>query len=383
MPCEICADVTCQGEWNCGVRQILNNRKIELLKLSEDNLFVSLDLSNLCLKSLPPDYFLGIETIVNLPWWTFQYLAECDRLVLADNPKLERVSEALYLIKNVRSIQLSNCTRLADIDVLSTFKTSWVSIDLNGCNIHTVDVHAFENMPHLACLDLSNNHLITFTLHRAKALWGIDLSRNPVRYVDAVVIDLQLENCELTTLTGLLSPRARGMINILGLTYNNLSSLSCVDMKGLNNLTTLGLSNNKIRDLEAGTFTSCFNLDSLDLSHNQLTYLPENLFTTSYMCHLHLQNNNISYIHPLAFDTTDTHIVFTNLSNNPALALAETPPEHVCKGSFLDYLNRLYEAQEEYDAAFHEELMITLMAPERIKRFIETHGMDKFTDLYV
>ena len=395
----------------------------------EDNCLHFLDLSNLHLKSLPRDYFLGIGNLesfhinlsgndfLDLPWWTFQHLERCIKLDLHNNSRLSEVCDALNQIRHVLrgSLNLSNCPSLnwLCLDHLLVESTSWKTIDLSGCGIRKLSPKVFSRMNQLDDLDLSNNRLKSFVLRSVKprpTMWRVDLSQNPIKYVDAAVEDLQLESCGLNTLDGLFSPALKQTIELLGLTNNHLTEITCHQMAGFENLTTLGLSKNKIRRVEEGAFTQgCPVLEDLYLNDNRLTEIPANFFSFQFMSTLLLQNNDIYTVHPEAFDLTDAHSFEINLRNNPHLALAPPPSLNVpslgeegeeefdafediidAQTALAQYLEQLFEAQQSLALAtkhsifeaFHEELMMRVLEPARMERFVETHGMEAFMEVY-
>lgn len=429
--CVICTNVGCRGATNCGVYQTLNRRKLQLLKRVEEDSGLHLhflDLSNLRLKSLPRDYFLGIGDLesfhldlsgndfTELPWWTFQHLQRCVKLDLHNCSRLTRVYEGLFAIQHALrgTLNLSNCPRLdlVWIDRLLLESTSWKHVNLSGCGIRKLHPKAFSRMDQLDDLDLSNNRLRSFALRSAKprpTMWRLDLSKNPIMYVDAVVEDLQLDSCGLNTLEGLFSPAVKQHLEMLGATNNHLTEITAQEMAGFEALTVLGLSNNKIARVEEGAFTQgCPVLEDLYLNDNKLTEIPANFFKFQFIGSVLLQNNRLAMIHPKAFDSTAAHSVEINLKNNPQLALAPPPSLqstslnggaqaiaalfglHDSGAALEQYLEQLFEAQHILEMAkkqsifeaFHEELMMRVLEPVRMERFVETHGMEAFMDVY-
>lgn len=419
--CSICSNVACRGGWNCGVLQILNRRKLQLLKKVEEGLelhplcFHFLDLSNLHLKSLPRDYFLGIGNLDSfhldlsgndfetLPWWTFQHLERCVDLDLHNNARLSSVYDGLYSIcRALRgSLNLSKCSRLdaLNLDLLLGKSTSWRSIDLSSCGLRTLRSNAFSRMDRLDDLDLSNNRLRSVVLRIAQSrptMWRVNLSENPIRYVDAQVENLQLDSCGLNSLEGLFSPAVKRSVELLGLTNNHLTQITCSDLTGFEVLTTLGLSNNKICRVEEGAFTQgCPVLEDLYLNDNRLTEIPANFFHFRFVSNVLLQNNDLYIIDPNAFTFTSKLRIISielDVQGNPHLALAPPPNFYdvYSRDAISQYLGQLFEAQrlltlakkQSIFGAFHEELMMRVLEPARMERFVETHGMEAFMEVY-
>ncbi|NDE60757.1 MAG: hypothetical protein EB038_00770 [Cyclobacteriaceae bacterium] len=81
-------------------------------------------------------------------------------------------------------LNLANCTALAAtasdrirLDRLLEMKAKWREIDLSGCGLSQLPPKAFEKMPNLCDLDLSNNRLKEFRL-KHNPFWRLDLSEN-------------------------------------------------------------------------------------------------------------------------------------------------------------------------------------------------------------
>jgi Leucine-rich repeat (LRR) protein len=407
--CAICTHLDCRGGTGCRTLRTLYKRKITILddieKFGGLLIASSLDLSNLHLKTLPRDFFIGLSNIiiildlsgndfVDLPWWTFQHIQYLDGLNLANNTRLADVYSALAELNDVWCLRLNlaNCTALAAtasdcirLDRLLEMKTKWREIDLSGCGLTQLPPKAFEKMPNLYDLDLSNNRLKEFRL-KHDPFWRLDLSKNPIRYVDCAVEDLQLDNCGINSLEGLFSPITRQHLGMLGLSHNHLTILKAADFVDFPELSVLGLASNKIRDIEENVFTGVPQLSDVYLNDNLISYIPEGFFRAYSYSSVNLSQNRLAYIHPLAFQDSPHHAGFTlKLADNPNLAFQPTDQDF---DSFSDCLNRclepLFAAQKLMLAAqkqsrlfgFHEEFMMKLMAPERMERLMAEHGME-------
>jgi len=392
----------------CRTLRMLYKRKIAILddieKFGGLLIASSLDLSNLHLKTLPRDFFIGLPNIsklnlsgndfVDLPWWTFQHIQSLWELNLSKNAKLAQVDAALDLLSDMTNMRLTlaNCPLLAATSVdrlrfgrLLDMKTKWREIDLSGCGLVQLPPKAFEKMSHLEDLDLSNNRLKEFRL-KHNPFWRLDLSENPIRYVDCAVEDLQLDNCGFNSLDGLFSPTTRQHLEMVGLTNNHLSTLKAADFIDFPELSVLGLASNKIRDIEANVFAGAPQLSDVYLNDNLISYLPEGFFRAFSYSMVNLSQNRLAYIHPRAFQDSPHNAGFTlKLADNPNLAFHPTNTDFDSfSDCFNQYLEPLFAAQELMVAAqkqsclagFHEEFMMKLMAPERMERLMAEHGME-------
>ena len=136
---------------------------------------------------------------------------------------------------------------------------------------------------------------------------------------------------------------------------------------------------------------------------------PANFFKFLSISCLLLENNLLFTIQPNAFDFTAAHSVEINLNKNPHLALK--PPASIrftslngdaqagqdaldglfdSRTALEQYLEQLFEAQrlltlakkQSIFEAFHEELIMRVLEPARMERFVETHGMEAFMEVY-
>jgi hypothetical protein len=270
-------------------------------------------------------------------------------------------------------------------------KATWREIDLSGCGLTQLPSKAFEKMPNLDDLDLSNNRLKEFRL-KHDPFWRLDLGENPIRYVDCAVEDLQLDNCGINSLEGLFSSTTRQHLEMVGLTNNHLSTLKASDFMDFPELSVLGLASNKIRDIEENVFAGAPQLGNVYLNDNLISYLPEGFFRAYSYSSVNLSQNRLAYIHPRAFQDSPHHAGFTlQFADNPNLAFQPTDQDF---DSFSDcfnhYLEPLFAAQELMLAAqkqsrlfgFHEEFMMKLMAPERMERLMAEHGMEAVLEAF-
>lgn len=426
--CVICSFVDCCGGNSCRTLQRLYTRKIAALAQTEDE-FASwvnpkIDLSNLHVKSLPQNYFVGLERLhtidlssndfVELPWWTFEHIQELKHLRLANNDRLQFVSSGLSTLAHIRKLDLdlSNCPLLTNpqhyrecywetLEQILISKTFWSGVNLSGCGLKYLPRKAFRFMSNLEEINLSNNKLKEYRVQiKGAALSSVNviLSGNPIRYVDCVAETLVLDGCGLNSITALLSLETKANLQALRLENNHISSIKASDFpaKEFSSLTTLGLSNNKIRQIEENVLSKLPCLTSLYLDNNQISYVPEGLFNISVNSRWHwvsLSNNQISYIHPNAFQTRShpngISEILLEIDHNPGIAFRSTECEFPTFAEFqTHYLEPLFVAQDMLEtvqkqsrlAAFHEEFIMKLMAPERMERLIATHGMEAVLD---
>ena len=92
-------------------------------------------------------------------------------------------------------------------------------------------------------------------------------------------------------------------LEILDLSFNNISSAAFTNLESLHSLATLNLSHNVIVDFQWPENVKMSSLSELDLSYNRLSMLPEpSVFeNSSAIRRLDLSHNNLSYIHPAIF----------------------------------------------------------------------------------
>jgi Leucine-rich repeat (LRR) protein len=345
---------------------------------------------------------------VELPWWTFEHIQELKRLRLSNNERLQIVSGALNKLARIDFIELdlSHCPLLAatprswlSLERLLISKTRWSGISMSGCGLKDLSPLSFRLMNNLVQIDLSDNKLKEFRVSRngtVSYLIKVNLSGNPIRYVDCVTKTLVLEECGLNSIRALLSRETKTYLEALRIENNHLTSINADDFPAMDfpELSTLGLSNNKIRHIGENVLSVFPCLRHLYLNNNQISYIPKGFFTITTRWHwISLINNKISYIHPNAFQTScDPHNIteiLLEIDMNPNLAFQSTECEFSTFAKFqTQFLEPLFVAQDMLEmsqkqskfTAFHEEFMMKLMAPARLERLFATYGMETVLD---
>ncbi len=90
-------------------------------------------------------------------------------------------------------------------------------------------------------------------------------------------------------------------LTYLALTYHQTRILHPESFEGLSNLQSIDLSRNNITSLPPGILSSTPNLKTIYLYGNQIAEIQANIFPHKIRI-LHLNYNNISEVHPKAFE---------------------------------------------------------------------------------
>lgn len=172
-------------------------------------------------------------------------------------------------------------------------------------------------------LDISSNGISSLPsdfYQGIKQISNLDMSKN----------DFESIPSEISTLN----------MSVLSLDLSHCH-IKSIKLNKIDSLENLNLSSNSIQSLDIDTFRNVPGLKSLDLSSNRLTSLPEGLFSPIHSFHvlnlsgnkiqtidktifdnlqnslrtLHLENNNITFIHPDAFKSFNK-LKTLNLSKN-------------------------------------------------------------------
>jgi Leucine-rich repeat (LRR) protein len=359
--CEFCTRVACRGGFQCTSFQKLNIAKISAAAY----LIERLDLSGLHLKSLPRDYFRGLEHVYHvdlsnndfedLQWWTLEHLTNLWSLRITNNPRLKTVSDAVRNVAyTLGTLYIDNCPLIGhDTWLFGVPFPKLTSLHISNCGLKCVG--RFRQAPVLELLNFAGNTIRTIrpdafaNLHRLK--W-LDLSENRLAQFDPAC----------------LSPTSR-LIRLI-LNNNRISKLpSLGSFPAMTELYKINLSNNRIHHLCPGTFNGLVGSTDIDLSNNYLTYLDAGVFQFQFVT---LDGNlGLFYIDPDCFGPYGEVIA----TNNPLLS---------CEGGGPHFLDRLLGAQAELIATlkksrfltFHEDLIATVFHPSRIEKLITAHGLE-------
>ncbi len=364
--CELCTRTVCRGGYQCVSFQKLNSAKI----YAAAYLIERLDLSGLHLKSLPRDYFRGLEHVYHvdlsnndfehLQWWTLEHLTNLWSLRITDNPRLKTVSDAVRNVAHtLGAMYIYNCPYLShDTWLFGVPFPKLTSLHIGNCGLKCVG--RFRRAPLLKLLDLMGNEIRTIrpnAFANLHALSWLLLSENRLTQFDPAC----------------LSPTSR--LVRLNLEMNRISAIPPLGAyPALTELEEIYLSNNRIHHLRSDTFTGLNRIGDIDLSNNYLTYLEAGVFkfeSTRWIVVILDGNLGLFYIDPDCFSCHGE----VHATNNPLLA---------CEGRGAHFLDRLLVAQAELIATikksrfltFHEDLIATVFHPTRIEKLITAHGLE-------
>jgi Leucine-rich repeat (LRR) protein len=376
--CQICSYTACRGGTQCGVLRKLQEIKLNALATPYT---WALNLSGLHLKSLPKDYFLGLERyecvdlshndLEALPFWTFEHLENLEVLNLQGNPRLVSIADALP--GSLYSLDASNCPKLANDGWLFR-RADYPELTrayFSNCGFSVLPIIHWK-APRLVHLDFSKNAIRKMRPGALKKLHGLswlDLSNNRLKTFDP----------------SWLSPQA--WLHTLKLSNNRITRLSKASLAPFaNTLQSIYLDSNHVRDVDAHLFEDCHSLSIVGLSNNKLKTLPASLFAAHPDIYVSLCHNaHLSYIDPSCFLRMPDSNLEVCLAGCTRLALAPPPvPTDEDDGVHVDFLTTLLEAQDDVDRvlaksrfdAFHEELMMTVFHPSRIEKLVAEHGLE-------
>lgn len=183
--------------------------------------------------------------------------------------------ESSEVLEKVSLIQIINETVPVLYEEAFSGLSNLVDIILDGDQIRAVYPGAFQNLEQIYCIRIRNN------------------------YIQEI---------------------SEGVFNYLPLTELNLVSnnISIIHRNAFNNmpkLTILLLTDNKVKQWNSDWFVNTPKLSTLNFAHNLIEYLPARAFQNIKGSHvvnslnvttnIYLNSNNISYIHPTAFDGLD------------------------------------------------------------------------------
>lgn len=309
-------------------------------------------------------------------------------LVLGELTRLERLDLRSSGISNLpentfiknpwlRTLILAE-NELSGLDVATTLGHNLIhldTLDISYCHLtEPLSETPFLNATKLRTLILSGNHLSSVVLSEALApltrlqtlsLRDCGLTRLPAntfhRFSALQKLDISFNPLN-NAFTGLLSPLES--LEHLDMGYCNLKTISRDTFVKMSALKTLVLSGNKLDSLESGLFQNLTHLETLELNYCGLSRLNEAVFYDNYtypdleelrlagnplkvhpneplipkqlskLRSLDLQNCNIEYLPPMAFNSS-RNITTLLLADNK---LSNSDPESL---RFLEPLRHL------------------------------------------
>lgn len=303
--------------------------KLEHIDISHNKITSTASLKNLkSLKSLYLEFnnINDIKSLGNIP--------SLEVLVMNDN-KITNIN-ALSKLTNLYNLDLGR-NSITDISALSKL-SNLTFLSLNSNNIQNVKLDGLKN---LEILRLEKNKIVNLSLKNMPKLGEsyshLDLSGNKnIKNVEIINLPkasyINLSGNKINTIT----LKNLNNLSILDLSYNDISSLSGIDLSKSNLMYEIKIDNNKIINLKGIKFTNSKRLYHLDLSNNKLndiSSLPKiyaqvvllnnnnitdisSLSKSKDITWLYLGNNKISNIKPLNFMKVNMHGGYVQLDKN-------------------------------------------------------------------
>ncbi|XP_075981606.1 uncharacterized protein LOC142980161 [Anticarsia gemmatalis] len=270
-------------------------------------------------------------------------------------------------------------------------------LDLSYFNITKIDSFAFTDLPVMAKLNLSNNHIESVKVSSFKGvdnLYSLDISYNDLhdfKFNSSNLTNLKalhLSHNKLTNISGFISSPCK--LSYLDLSYNNIENVTGIGTDLLPDLTVLHLDNNKIKHFnypKTNSLTTLIDLRlssngisevnlsyfkdllSVDLSDNNLTYINRTfLQNNDYLQALDVSRNKITDLPPGTFQFMK-NLKLLNLSSNYLTRLRYGSLRGLHKTEILD-LSKNKISQLDVDI-FHEcdELKTLIIDYNNIKTF--------------
>ncbi|XP_011494646.1 PREDICTED: leucine-rich repeat-containing protein 70-like [Ceratosolen solmsi marchali] len=296
---------------NCNLQDRLseqafrNASKLRVLNLSGNPMFAA-DLTAV-LRHLPKLHKLSLSncSLRRLPE-AFENLEHLEELDVSHNPLSDAFVRLLNPLKSLEYLDMSYCNLGYVGNNTFTLMTSLKKLIMSGNTLHTLEQGLFTNLTRLESLELND--------------CGLKTPIDPKVFGDRVytnIIELKLSKNPLTVPEdGPLLPKQLSGLEILDLSYCDISRLNENLLSRTRNLTHLNLSHNRI----AGTD----NLASL----KKLRLLE----------HLDLSRNNLTTIHPRLFKA-NPRLITVNLIGNP----------FVCNCSIVDMWNWALQVKNDLD----------------------------------
>jgi hypothetical protein len=243
------------------------------------------------------DWLDNLESL-NIGNWTGYFVTNIEEWLISDLNKLNYLS--IYWVRNIP--QLSN----------NTLNITW---NVYISDFETISENAFNNMPHIKSISLSNYD------YRGYNYSSISLSENIFAWLD----ELESLYLYLSWLSSLPGGIFNGLSSLKNLSINNTSitSLNSNQFNWLNSLEYLYLYNNKITSLPVWIFNNLSSLKSLQLNDNEITTLDEWIFNgLTSLENLYLSQNKILSL-PMAIFNWLTSLKSISLYNNQISSLPD------------------------------------------------------------
>ncbi|CAM1302015.1 LGR4 (predicted) [Pycnogonum litorale] len=244
------------------------------------------------------------------------------------NNRLEKVPQALSLLKNVEEISLSgNRIRFISNNTFRNNRGLRV-VNLDGNPLYSVEVEAFNDLPNLNRIILANlkNQEKFVNLSRSNGIEKLEIDRSKLssipndmcsnipRLISLVIKSSQLESVpNLTSCLRLVK---------LDLSYGHLQNIGDNHFGNQRKIVAIHLSNNRISAINMNTFRGLENLQLLDLEKNNIKFIhPEAFIPTPRLIDLNLGNNMFRMMPTDGLES----LRFLKVHNNPEL---KTFPSH-------------------------------------------------------
>lgn len=160
---------------------------------------------------------------------------------MIENEETNQLLDKNYLIIQYRNLNLSDLKEIC----------------INGKNIKSIDLNAFEGLNNLEFLNLSKNkieELNETTFRNLSNLQKLDLSHNKLKKIDDSAFERLVNLMELD------------------LSYNDIEEINVNCFRYLIKLTELNLKRNKLKIINADIFKGFQNLEDLNLKKNITSY---------------------------------------------------------------------------------------------------------------
>ncbi|KAF8790507.1 toll-like receptor 2 [Argiope bruennichi] len=213
--------------------------------------------------------YLGAVSLVGLNWFPVE------SLLYLQNTSIYRLD-----------LSSNFFTQVPELPSLPSLKSLWLSY----CSLNIIQIGAFDNLPNLEELVLSNNELITHPVR--------DTSLNNLR---TLILKRQVSRYSIKFSLPDFAFKNSNRLEILDLSNTLIDSkLSRYSLHGLKSLRLLDLSVTKILEIEDYAFETLFSLEFLVLNGNSLRYLTNfTFFGLQNLTHLYLSSNYLQFSYPV------------------------------------------------------------------------------------
>ncbi|XP_031639954.1 leucine-rich repeat-containing protein 15-like, partial [Contarinia nasturtii] len=232
----------------------------------------SLNISNLGLQSLQPDFFKSAKSLTKINA-SHNYLNEMP--TLNQSNKLVDVDFSYNLIKNINANTFTADSNRVEM------------LNLSHNNITELSVQLFKTMPELKRLYVSQNRigdLPSFLFHNSKNLVEVDLSNNQIGRIDDLAFfgdsnldKINLSNNQLTAFNKKIIENHEHLTH-LDISHNLIDKLKADTFQNLRNLMHLNLAENPIKAVNNETFLTLVKLEHLNLSKTLLKEIKPRTF---------------------------------------------------------------------------------------------------------